>query len=290
MPIFYECDRCTACCRWPGEVRLSDGEIARLAAFRGMDEHTFIQLYTRLSSDRRGLSLLNKPNGECVFLENHECSVQPVKPQQCRDFPNLWNFPGFQETCRAIPRRVSSEEYAKLIQAATGRMPDSIPPVRPDSRVEFVSQAEAISGEGGWIEFRSSAIHGQGGFARSEIAAGVRLLEYRGEKIDKAESLRRCVEGNTFIFFLDETFDLNGDVPGNPARLLNHSCSPNCEAAFIEGHIWILSKRLVHAGEEITFNYGYDLTEYRDHPCSCGSPECAGYIVAEEFLPHVRPK
>ncbi|MEJ0090969.1 MAG: hypothetical protein WDM80_14655 [Limisphaerales bacterium] len=32
MPIFYECQRCTACCRWPGQVRLADVEITRLAA------------------------------------------------------------------------------------------------------------------------------------------------------------------------------------------------------------------------------------------------------------------
>jgi hypothetical protein len=41
MPIFYECQRCTACCRWPGEVGFSEGENARLAAFMGMSEHEF---------------------------------------------------------------------------------------------------------------------------------------------------------------------------------------------------------------------------------------------------------
>jgi len=38
----------------------------------------------------------------------------------------------------------------------------------------------------------------------------------------------------------------------------------------------------------LTFNYGYDLSEYRDHPCRCGAPNCVGYIVAEEFFDHVR--
>src|SRR5437899_10622227 len=94
VPIFLECQRCTACCRWPGQVRLTDLEIARLAAFRGLSEHDFIQQFTRLSQDRRGLALQEKPNGECVFLDGLDCAVQPVKPQQCRDFPNLWNFPG----------------------------------------------------------------------------------------------------------------------------------------------------------------------------------------------------
>ena len=115
MPIFYECQRCTACCRWPGQVRLTDEEIARLAAFKGISEHEFIQNFTRLRQDRRGLALQEKPNGECVFLDGENCSVQSVKPQQCRDFPNLWNFPGFEQTCHALPRLVGEEEFARLV-------------------------------------------------------------------------------------------------------------------------------------------------------------------------------
>jgi len=96
-------------------VRLAEGEIARLAAFKGMREVPFIQQFTRLTADRRGLSLQEKPNGECIFLEGNDCSVQPVKPQQCRDFPNRWNFPDFQKLCHAIPRLVSDEEYERLL-------------------------------------------------------------------------------------------------------------------------------------------------------------------------------
>src|SRR5207244_284108 len=107
MPIHYECVRCTECCRWPGQVKLSDGEIARLATFLGMSEYQFIQRYTRLSADRNGLALQDKPaSSECIFLEGRDCSVQPVKPQQCRDFPNGWNFPGFEKICRAVPREI----------------------------------------------------------------------------------------------------------------------------------------------------------------------------------------
>jgi Fe-S-cluster containining protein len=121
MPIFHECQGCTACCRWPGQVKLSDGEITRLAKFLGLEETDFIQSHTRLAHDRRGLALMDKPDGSCIFLTGGDCAVQSVKPQQCRDFPNLWNFPGFQKTCRAIPRLVSDEEYNRLIVAATGR-------------------------------------------------------------------------------------------------------------------------------------------------------------------------
>jgi Fe-S-cluster containining protein len=121
MPIFYECQRCTACCRWPGQVRLTESEISRLAEFKGITEADFIQHYTHLTTDRTGLALNEKTGGECIFLEDNACSVQPVKPQQCRDFPNLWNFPGFEAICKAIPTDVSPAEFQTRIKAATGR-------------------------------------------------------------------------------------------------------------------------------------------------------------------------
>ena len=121
MPVFLECQRCTACCRWPGQVRISDTEIASLAAHLGLAEHEFIQQHTRLNAQRTGLALKDAPDGSCTFLDGNQCRVQPVKPQQCRDFPNLWNFPGFQSICRAIPRQVTPDEYRRLVTAATGR-------------------------------------------------------------------------------------------------------------------------------------------------------------------------
>ncbi|HXG46377.1 MAG TPA: YkgJ family cysteine cluster protein [Methylomirabilota bacterium] len=124
MPIFYECQRCAACCRWPGQVRLSEEEIGRLAVFLGLTEYDFIQRFTRLSANRQQLALQDKPNGECVFLDGIDCRVQPVKPQQCRDFPNLWNFPGFEKVCRAVPQLLNAREHQARVAAATGRSTD----------------------------------------------------------------------------------------------------------------------------------------------------------------------
>jgi SET domain-containing protein len=138
------------------------------------------------------------------------------------------------------------------------------------------------------ILFKLSPIHRIGGFARVDIPAGVQVIEYVGEKITKSESLRRCEANNEYIFDLDEERDLDGNVSWNPARYLNHSCEPNCEAEQDEGRIWIVSLRDIRAGEELTFNYGYDLEDYREHPCRCGTRKCVGYIVAEDFFESIR--
>jgi hypothetical protein len=137
------------------------------------------------------------------------------------------------------------------------------------------------------VRIAPSAIHGQGGFAIRPLRQGARVIEYLGERITKEESLRRCQAQNWFIFGLDEEFDLDGNVDWNPARFLNHSCAPNCEAVCEDGRVWIVALRDLAPGEEITFNYGYDLLDYEEHPCRCGSPECVGYIVAEDFFPQL---
>ena len=134
---------------------------------------------------------------------------------------------------------------------------------------------------------KGSPIHGLGGFAKTAIRQGTRIVEYVGERISKSDSVRRCEQNNEYVFTLNDEQDLDGNVAWNPARFLNHSCAPNCEAELEDGHIWIIAARDIRAGEEITFNYGYDLVDYQDYPCRCDSPRCVGYMVAEEFFEHV---
>jgi SET domain-containing protein len=138
------------------------------------------------------------------------------------------------------------------------------------------------------VIFGDSSIHGRGVFAKVRIAQGTRILEYQGELIDKQESARRCEQNNVYIFTLNDRQDVDGNVDWNPARLVNHSCSPNCEAVLEDNRIWLMSICDIGAGEELTFNYGFDLVDYREYPCRCGAPHCVGFIVAEEFFDQVR--
>lgn len=78
--VYYVCQRCNACCRWPGDVRVSNVEITAIADFLGMQEDDFISRFTRLRTNRTGLSLLEKENHECLMLEGGGCRIHPVKP------------------------------------------------------------------------------------------------------------------------------------------------------------------------------------------------------------------
>ena len=64
----FNCQCCGACCRIKdGIVRVSDAEIARIAAFLGMDEAKFIANETEIAPDRKGLVLKSLPDGEEVI-------------------------------------------------------------------------------------------------------------------------------------------------------------------------------------------------------------------------------
>ncbi len=144
----------------------------------------------------------------------------------------------------------------------------------------------------------SSPIHKRGLFATCGIAPGTDIIQYVGEKISKKESTRRALEweakarkrgsGLVYIFELDERWDLDGRRGHNPARYMNHSCDGNCEAVNAEGEIWIVARKPIKAGEELTYDYGYDMEHFLDHPCCCGAESCIGYIVRKDQRTKVR--
>ncbi len=113
--VHYACQRCTACCKWPGDVRLEDDEIPRIAGFLGISDADFIDRFTRLRSNRQGLSLVEKPNHECSMLDGNACRIHPVKPAQCSGFPNKWNFPGWRQLCEAIPVEIPAGPLGKSL-------------------------------------------------------------------------------------------------------------------------------------------------------------------------------
>jgi SET domain-containing protein len=145
------------------------------------------------------------------------------------------------------------------------------------------------------IEVRESKIHTKGIFAAKDIPKGTCIIEYFGEKITKAEGNRRVdlthdthlqnkeIAG-TYLFELDDDYDIDGDVPGNDAKYINHSCDPNSEYRIMGEKIFIYAIRDIKKGEEIAYNYGfaYGADDYHEFPCNCGTEKCVGYIVKEE--------
>ena len=152
-----------------------------------------------------------------------------------------------------------------------------------------------------YIEIRESEIHGTGVFAKTKVPKGKKVIEYIGEKITKKESERRSIalieknqgsetNGAVYIFEVNKRHDIDGNIPENSARFINHSCEPNCEPDVIKNRVWLISTRKIKEGEELSYNYGFDLDGYEDHECKCGTKKCVGYITAEDNWPKLKKR
>jgi uncharacterized protein len=152
-----------------------------------------------------------------------------------------------------------------------------------------------------WIEVKNSKVHGLGVYAAKDIPKGTNVIEYVGRLISKKEAddlsdvhiemgMSNPEHGMVYIFELNKKYDIDGNVEWNTARFINHSCDPNCETSGDEDHIWIEAMRDVKKGEELNYNYGYDIEDYDEHPCKCGSKKCVGYILDEKLWTKLRKK
>jgi len=137
---------------------------------------------------------------------------------------------------------------------------------------------------------RRSRVQGRGGFALRWIARGERIVEYVGERIPPAVADARYDDEagrrhHTFLFSVDKKTVIDAAVDGNEARFINHSCDPNCEAVDRRGRIFIEAIRDIAPGEELAYDYNFELDEaitpalLRRYPCRCGAEGCRGTIL-----------
>lgn len=128
-----------------------------------------------------------------------------------------------------------------------------------------------------------SRIEGLGVFAKRQIPRGARIIEYAGARVPIDD-----VRG-VYSMALDDDFAVDGSRNGNDARLINHSCAPNCEAYVFEGRAYIYAMRDILLGEELTYDYRLGLARPTGTPfpqdtslyrCLCGAVNCRGTLLA----------
>ena len=141
------------------------------------------------------------------------------------------------------------------------------------------------------IRVERSGVHGWGVFATRHLAAGERLMEYVGEIISMTEAIARhphdaANPDHTFYFHLDDGRVIDALHGGNDSKWINHSCRPNCVPDEDRGRIFILTRRPVFKGEELTFDYGLVSDEPMSealkarYACRCGAKKCRGTMLA----------
>jgi SET domain-containing protein len=138
---------------------------------------------------------------------------------------------------------------------------------------------------------RRSSVHGKGVFAMRPLAAGERVLEYKGEITEWRDAVRRHrregVAGHTFLFGLSDGRVIDGSRGGNSARWLNHACAPNCETIEDGDRIFIHALRPIEAGEELFIEYllatddPLDENVRAQYACRCAAADCRQSMLAD---------
>ena len=134
-------------------------------------------------------------------------------------------------------------------------------------------------------KIKKSNIDNRGLYANRDIKDGTKIIEYKGKIVTKKkveEDTKFDNDKAIYLFNLNKKYDLDGDFKFNTARLINHSCNPNCEVSGTGLKIWVYAIRDIKKDEELSYDYGFGYDEYyKDFPCRCGSKNCVGYIVRE---------
>ena len=134
-------------------------------------------------------------------------------------------------------------------------------------------------------KIKKSKIDKNGLYASRDIKKGTKIIEYKGKIIttEQTENDPKFDNGKAiYLFNLNKKYDLDGDFKFNTARLINHSCEPNCEVYGTGLKVWVYAIKDINKGDELSYDYGFSYDEdYKQFPCKCGSKKCIGYIVRE---------
>ena len=132
---------------------------------------------------------------------------------------------------------------------------------------------------------KKSNIHRNGLSAATNIKKNQRIIQYKGKKVSlhKVETDSKYDnDKEIYLFNLNKWYDLDGDFKFNVARLINHSCNPNCEVLEDNKQLWIFAIKDIKKNEELTYDYGFSFDkDYKNYVCKCGAHNCVGYIVRE---------
>ncbi|CAD5214716.1 unnamed protein product [Bursaphelenchus okinawaensis] len=139
-----------------------------------------------------------------------------------------------------------------------------------------------------YVYLARSKIQGLGLYAKRDIDMNSMIIEYVGEVIrsevcEAREKKYLAQNRGTYMFRIDDDWVIDATMKGSLARYVNHSCDPNCFTKRMkfndEEKIVIVSNRPIKAGEELSYDYMFELEDDQTKvPCLCGAPNCKKWM------------
>lgn len=142
---------------------------------------------------------------------------------------------------------------------------------------------------------RKSGLHGMGLFAARDLAAGERLIEYKGTRYEQGELPNMEIDGVTKFLGLSDGTGIDGT---GWAALANHGCEPNCELREEQcrgrTRAWLFALRDLRQGEELVWDYRLIVKSRKEAfslwACACGAQTCRGTMANPELFRRQRTK
>ena len=135
------------------------------------------------------------------------------------------------------------------------------------------------------FKIKKSKIDKNGLYANRDIKKGTKIIEYKGKiiSVKQSETDPKFDNGRAiYLFNLNKKYDLDGDFKFNTARLINHSCDPNCEVFGSGLKVFVYAMKNIKKADELSYDYGFSYdSDYKQFPCKCRSKNCIGFIVRE---------
>ncbi len=124
---------------------------------------------------------------------------------------------------------------------------------------------------------RSAA--GLGLFTLSDIPKGACIIEYRGNILTKKQE----EESNSlYLFDAEGGVTIDGAPRWNTARYINHSCRPNSEIDIYKHRVYVMARRKIKSGEELSYDYDKDYWEAYIKPKGCRCQKHAPKLHAKK--------
>lgn len=132
------------------------------------------------------------------------------------------------------------------------------------------------------VEVKKSKIHGLGVFAARDFDEGEIILPIDDSRVvDDEHPLQ--TEAGEFDYHCDYLAGGKVVLMKSPERHINSNCHPNVFAQTIDGTRYVVARRRIKAGDEITCDYIIDCHGGIVWQCNCQSSRCRKTIVSSFF-------
>jgi SET domain-containing protein len=115
---------------------------------------------------------------------------------------------------------------------------------------------------------------GLGLFAIEPIKKRAFIVEYAGRRLTTAQAEKLEARNARYLYEINSRWTIDGSSRKNIARYANHSCRPNAESHRSKGKIILRAIKMIHPGDEITYDYGRDYFRNVITPRGCKCLKC----------------